>query len=121
MRFDIDGVDFAPYIARGGLKFQKFKVSSKDSGRDTQDAKMHLTVLAQKHKITATFRPLKAEEAATVFSTLGNAWVTVTFESPFTGGEYSCRMYSDDLPATFLMEKDGVAYYQGIEAPLIEE
>ena len=42
MRFDIDGVDFAPYIARGGLKFQKFKVSSKDSGRDTQDAKMHL-------------------------------------------------------------------------------
>ena len=64
MRFDIDGVDFAPYIARGGLKFQKFKVSSKDSGRDTQDAKMHLTVLAQKHKITATFRPLKAEEAA---------------------------------------------------------
>ena len=80
-----------------------------------------LTVLAQKHKITATFRPLKAEEAAVVFGTLGNTWVTVTFESPFTGGEYSCRMYSDDLPATFLMEKDGVGYYQGIEAPLIEE
>ena len=121
MRFDVNGNDFSRYIARGGLKFQKFKVSSKDSGRDTQDAKMYLTVLAQKHKITVTFRPLKLEEAAEVFSTLGDTWVTVTFDSPFTGGEYSCRMYSDDLPATFLMERDGVQYYEGIEAPLIEE
>ena len=93
MRFDVNGNDFSRYIARGGLKFQKFKVSSKDSGRDTQDAKMYLTVLAQKHKITVTFRPLKLEEAAEVFSTLGDTWVTVTFDSPYTGGEYSCRNY----------------------------
>lgn len=121
MTFKVNGKDFAGYVARGGLKIQKFKVSSKDSGRDTQDAKMYLTVLAQKHKLTATFRPLTLTEAAEVFGTLGKTWVTVTFDSPFTGSEYSCRMYSDDLTATFLMERSGVKYFEGIEASLIEE
>lgn len=121
MRFEINGADFTPYLARGGLKFQRFKISTQDSGRDTQDAQMYLTVMAAKHKITATFKPLTAEQAAEVFALLGSTWVEVTFESPFVGSEYSCQMYSDDLPATFLMERDGVAYYTGIEAQLIEK
>ena len=121
MRFDVDGVDLAPYIAKGGAKFERFACSTKDSGRDTQTAEMHLTVLAKKHKITLTMKPMTAEESAEVYAALEPTWMNVTFTSPYTGSEYSCQMYGGDEPATHLMERNGQDFFEGMEIQLIEK
>lgn len=121
MRFDVNGADLTQYLARGGLKIERFACSTSDSGRDTQSAEMFLTVLAKKHKITLTFQPLTAEQCAEVYAIMEPTWKTVTFTSPYTGSEYSCQMYSGDEPATHMMTRNGVDYFEGIEMQLIEQ
>lgn len=120
MTFRINGVSFADCVARGGMKAERFDVSTQDTGRDTQTATYEKTVIAKKVKLTVTCRPLTAQRAAQLFDALAAPFMQVTFSSPFAGGEVTMTMYTDDHQASFLMERNGVPYWEGVEFPLIE-
>lgn len=120
MTFIINGYNFSGYVATGGLKCERFALSTEDSGRDAQDGTFYRSIIAYKHKLTVTCRPLTLEEAATVLGVLKENWLTVTFDSPFEGSTVSLTMYSDDNPAVLLFERNGVSYWQDIEFQLIE-
>ena len=64
MTFTINGTDLAPYIKAGSLKVTQHKISTDDSGRDTQDGTMYNTVIAKKYDIEAECRALKTDEAS---------------------------------------------------------
>ncbi|MBT9674610.1 MAG: DUF6711 family protein [Gemmiger sp.] len=121
MTFTINGTDLAPYIKAGSLKVTQHKISTDDSGRDTQDGTMYNTVIAKKYDIEAECRALKTDEASVVLTALmENDWVTVAFTSPVTGGEESVTMYCTEPSATHAMRKNGVDYWTGIDIKLVE-
>ncbi len=107
-------------MATGGLKCERFALSTDDSGRDTQDGTFYRTIITYKHKLTVTCRPLTMDEASTLLGVLKENWMTVTFDSPYVGSTVSLTMYSDDNPAVLLFERNGVSYWQDIEFQLIE-
>ena len=121
MTFTINGTDLAPYIKAGSLKVTQHKISTDDSGRDTQDGTMYNTVIAKKYDIEAECRALKTDEASVVLTALmENDWVTVAFTSPVTGGEESVTMYCTEPSATHAMRKNGVDYWTGLDIKLVE-
>ena len=120
MTFLINGISFSGCVAAGGLKYERFALSTDDSGRDTQDGTFYRTVIAYKHKLTVTCRTLTMDEASSLLSVLKENWLTVTFDSPYEGKTVTLTMYSDDNPAVLMFERDGVVYWQDIEFQLIE-
>lgn len=120
MTFLINGYSFSGFVAVGGLKCERFALSTEDSGRDVQDGTFYRSIIAYKHKLTVTCRPLTTEEAAMLLEVLKENWLTVTFDSPFAGSTVSLTMYSDDNPAVLLFERGGISYWQDIEFQLIE-
>lgn len=121
MIFKLNDLDCAGMIARGGLKFKRFKGVTKDTGRNTQDFSFHRTVIATKLQIDVTCKPLTGAQAAQLFGQLAGTWVQVTFLSPYTNQVETKTLYSDDEPAAFLIERGGEVYWEGIEFPLIEK
>ncbi len=121
MVLKIDGIDMTPYIAYGGVKWQRSDVDSSESGRALDGSLMRSRV-ATKIRLDITCRPLKAKEASVVLTAIMPVWVTVEYTDPQLGTETTKTMYSNNNPASFLMKKpDGSEYWDGITFPLIEK
>ena len=121
MTFRIDGIDIAPYIAFGGVKWQRNDVDAPNSGR-TLDGLMHRGRVASKIRLDVTCRPLKTAEISIVLNAIYPEYVTVEYDDPQAGGIVTRTMYSNNNPATFLMrKKNGDEYWSEISFPLIEQ
>lgn len=119
MTFTIGGVDMLPYIAHGGLKWQRSDVEAPDAGR-TLDGVLHRGRVATKIRLDVTCRPLRASEASAVLNAILPEFVTVSYTDPMSGS-VTKTMYSNNNPASFLMLKNGVEWWEGISFPLIEQ
>lgn len=120
MTLTIDGVNMVPYIAYGGVKWQRADVDGQNAGR-TLAATMVRDRIAIKRRLDVTCRPLTAKEASVVLKAIEPEYVAVTYTDPAEGGNVSKIMYSNNIPAQFLMEKrDGTEWWGGITFPLIE-
>lgn len=117
----IDGVDITPYIAHRGVKWTRSDVESPDAGR-TMDAVMHRGRVATKRRLDVTCKPLKTSEARTVLQAIYPQFVTVRFTDPQEGGVVTKTMYSNNNPASFLLNRDGgqEELWDGITFPLVE-
>ena len=120
MTLTIGGVDMTPYIAHKGLKWQRSDVDSSSAGR-TLDGKLVRGRVATKIRLDITCRPLTATEASAVLNAILPEWVSVTYTDPMYGTRTNITMYSNNNPASYLMQKGNVEYWDGITFPLIEQ
>lgn len=119
MKLVINGVDFMPFIAKQGVKWQRSDIDASNSGR-TMDGVMHRGRVTTKIRLDITCRPLTATETMTVLNTILPEYVSVDYYDPMYGERYSVSMYSNNNPASFLVEKTDDDWWSGITFPLIE-
>lgn len=112
--------DLTPYIALGGLKWSRNDVEASSAGR-TQDGIMHRARVSLKVRLDCKCRPLLLEEAHTVLAAIQPVWLQVKYLDPQDGAIRTAKMYSNNIPATFLFMRDNTNYWEGIDFPLIEE
>lgn len=120
MVLKINGVDITPYIANQGVKWQRSDIDASNSGRSL-DGNLIRSRVAKKFRLDITCRPLTAAEANIVLNLIEPVWVSVTYTDPMNG-EVTRTMYSNNIPATFLIRyPNGVEYWSGITFPLIQK
>lgn len=119
MKLVINGIDFIPYIAPQGIKWQRSDVDASNSGR-TMDAYMHRGRIATKIRLDITCRPLTATEAQKVLNAILPEYLSVDYYDPMFGYRTGVSMYSNNNPASFLISKEDDDWWSGITFPLIE-
>lgn len=119
MMLKINGVDFMPFIAKQGVKWQRNDIDAANSGR-TMDGQMQRGRVATKIRLDITCRPLTAEEARLVLTTILPEYVSVDYYDPMSGYRSGISMYSNNNPASFLIEKPEDDWWSGITFTLIE-
>lgn len=124
MTLTIGGVDMTPYIAYKGIKWQRADVDSAQATR-TLDGSLQRARVATKVRLDITCKPLTATQAATVLTAIKPEWVTVNYTDPMDGARTNVVMYSNNNPASYLMQKTSgnttTEYWDGITFPLIEK
>lgn len=119
MTFTINNVDIVPYIAQGGIKWQRNDVEAPGAGR-TMDGLLHRSRVSSKIRLDISCRPLLASELQTVLNLIGNVTVSVTYDDPMYG-RVTKTMYANNNPASFfLIDEKGDERWTGITFPLIE-
>ena len=119
MMLKINGVNFMPFIAKQGVKWQRNDIDAANSGR-TMDGQMQRGRVATKIRMDITCRPLTAEEARLVLTTILPEYVSVDYYDPMIGYRNGISMYSNNNPASFLIEKPEDDWWGGITFPLLE-
>lgn len=121
MTVKIDGTEIVGYIAYGGFKWQRTDVDGEGAGR-MLDGTLERNRMATKIRLDITCRPLTSAEASLVLSLIMPEWVTVEYFDPQVGSVVSKTMYSNNNPASYLINHgNGVEYWGGITFPLIEK
>lgn len=113
--------DLTPYIAFGGLKWSRNDIDASDAGRDTQDGLMHRARVAIKIRLDCTCKPLEQTDVTTVLTAIKPEWLEVQYFDPQEGSVQTKKMYSNNIPATFLIQHGTKQYWSGIAFPLIEQ
>ena len=121
MVLEINGIDITPYIAKQGVKWTRNDVDGQNTGRSIENAYLTRDRIATKIRLDITCRPLKASETRVLLQAIYPEYVTVTYTDPMEGGEVTKEMYSNNIPASFLLQRpDGTEWWNGITFPLIE-
>lgn len=121
MTLTVNGRDLTPYIAFGGIQWQRADVDGPNATRSIDNAYLTRDRIAIKRRLDVTCRPLTLLEASIVLSTIEPEYVTVTYTDPQIGGDVTKQMYSNNIPAQFAMKtRDGRELWGGITFPLIE-
>ena len=120
MRLTVNSVDMTPYIAFGGVKWQRNDIDSVNTGR-TMDGLMHRGRIGTKIRLDITCRPMTATELSTVLNAIYPEYVIVYYDDPMLGYVQK-RMYSNNNPASFMMvQPNGDEMWTGVTFPLIEQ
>ncbi len=121
MVLTVNGIDMIPYIAYGGLKWQRSDVDGPNAGR-TLDGEMNRDRVATKIRWDVTCRPVTSSELAKILQAIEPEYVTVTYMDPTTNKKKNGTFYSNNIPAQFLMvNSGGVEYWTGLTFPLIQK
>lgn len=121
MTFSINGFDITPYIAFGGLKYQRSDVDGPNAGRQ-QDGGLIRDRVATKIRWDVSCRPLTSEELSRILTAVEPEYVTLTYLDPLTNKVVSGTFYSNNIPASFMMRKaNGVEYWGGVTFPMIQK
>ena len=119
MTLTVNNVNIVPYIAQGGLKWQRNDIDSPETGR-TLDGVMHRGRVTTKIRLDITCKPLKASELSIVLNAIYPEYVVVVYDDPMSG-RVTKTMYSNNNPASYLMpQSDGDDLWTGITFPLVE-
>ena len=113
--------DLTPYLAEGGIKWSRNDIDAPNSGRDTQDGLMHRARVAIKARLDCTCRPLSQSELSTVLTTIQPEWLQVQYHDPTTNATVTKKMYSNNIPASFLIMRGTTQYWTGVTVPLVEQ
>lgn len=120
MVLTVNGVNLIPYIAYGGVKWQRSDIDGPNAGR-ALDGDIIRDRVATKIRVDVTCRPLYLHEASIVLSAIMPEFVNVIYTDPQAGGVVEKTMYSNNNPAQFLMkDRAGREMWSGITFPLIE-
>ena len=120
MVFEIDGVNMLPYIAYGGLQWQRSDIDGENGGR-TLDGNMTRDRLAIKIRWDVTCRPLKSSEISKVLTAIEPEYITLRYTNPVLNTESVAQFYSNNIPASFCMkDRTGTEWWQGLTFPVIQ-
>lgn len=112
--------DIVPYIANGGLKWQRNDIDAAGSGRDTYDGLLHRDRVAQKDRFDCTLRPLTYDELHMILGWVQPQSFLVRVTDLISGTVETKTMYSNNIPATFILQRGDTQYWSGVQIPLIE-
>lgn len=119
MTLIVNNVDMIPYIALGGIKWQRNDIEAPGTGR-TMDGTLMRERIATKIRLDITCRPLTKAELSIVLNAIYPQFVTVTYDDPMYGRVIK-TMYSNNNPASFMMiDSRGIETWNGVTFPLIE-
>lgn len=120
MIFKINGVDIVPFIAFGGIKWQREDIDGPGAGRDlTGDLRRNR--IATKWRADITCIPLNKENTRMILNLVMPEFVTVRCDHPVLG-IITRTMYSNNNPVTYCIARpDGTELWSGITFPLIEK
>ena len=119
MRLQIGSVNLLPYIAAGGIKWQRNDIDSPDSGR-ALDGYLYRGRIATKIRLDITCRPLTKDELQIVLNAIKPEYVFAYYDDPMDG-YVTKAMYSNNNPASFLyIDSQGKEWWTGVTFPLIE-
>ena len=112
--------DLTPYIALEGLKDSYSAIDAAGSGRDTEDGYMHRHRVAEKIRWDANCRLLTKAEKTLIYSWIKDESFLVKTDSPITGEKTVYTVYTNNIPSTVKIIRDGVVYWGGMSIPFIE-
>ena len=112
--------DLTPYIALEGLKWTRNDIDAAGSGRDTQDGLMHRHRVAQKARFDANLRLLTYAELNMILNWVQPESFLVKFTDLVSGTATIYTVYSNNIPATFKVQKGDTQYWAGVSIPFIE-
>ena len=119
MVFKINGLEITPYIAFGGLAWQRSDVDGPNAGRE-QDGTLVRDRIAIKYRWDVTCRPLTGAELSAILKAIEPEWVTLEYEDPVTATVKTAQFYSNNIPATFAIKRrNGTVVWSGVTFPLI--
>ena len=119
MILKIGNLDMIPYVARGGIKWQRSDIEGENAGH-MLNGTMRRDRIAVKIRLDVTCRPLTAAEQARILSAIEPEFVTLTYTDPVTNSTKSGQFYSNNFPSTFAMVRNGEDWWSGLTFPLIQ-
>ena len=120
MTFEVNGFNLVPYIAFGGLKWQRADVDGPNAGRDMSGDLIRDRV-ATKIRWDVTCRPLTGQELSNVLTAIRPAEVTLRYTDPETNSVKTGRFYANNFPVNFaIRKKRGIEYWTGLTFPLVQ-
>ena len=120
MVFKINGTDITPYVAWGGLKWQRADVDGPNAGRD-MTGNLIRDRIATKYRWDVTCKPLTAAQMSTILSLIAPTWVSVTYTDPVSNSVVTRTMYANNFGMNYQMiTREGVEYYVGLTFPLVQ-
>lgn len=121
MVMKITGVDITPYIAFGGLKWQRSDIDGPGAGRGTNGDTIRDRV-AIKIRWDVTCRPLTGEEQSKILKLVEPEFVLVEYLDPVTNSVKQNWFYSNNFPTSFgIKRKNGQELWTGLTFPLIQK
>lgn len=121
MVLKIDGVDFTPYIAYQGLKWQRQDMDGENTGRSLDNGLLFRDRIATKVRLDVTCKLLTTAQVSRVLQAIQPEFVTVQYTDPQEGSVVTKRMYSNNIPVSYCLKKpNGEELWTGLEFPLIE-
>ena len=115
----MDFVDITPYIKVRGLKWQRADVEGENATRNL-DGSLVRDRRAIATRWDVTCRPLTSAEARIVLRLILPEKIRVRCDDPLFGDNRERDFYSNNIPASYLINRDGVDYWDGIVFPIIE-
>lgn len=121
MVLEVNGVNMVPYIAYGGLQWQRADVDGEGAGR-VLSGRMIRDRKAIKIRWDVTCRPLTSVEQSVVLTAIEPEYVNVRYTDPVSNKIKSSRFYSNNIPSSYAMkDRSGVEWWTGLTFPLIQE
>ena len=119
MRLIVNNVDILPYVAQGGIKWQRNDIEAPGTGR-ALDGFLYRGRVATKIRLDITCKPLKKEELRIVLNAIKPEYVTVYYDDPMDD-TVTRTMYSNNNPASFFfIDSKGDEWWTGVTFPLVE-
>lgn len=119
MVLKINGADITPYIAKGGIKWQRSDMDGSNAGRSISGDLIRDRV-AIKWRIDVTCRPLTATETSTLLSLIEPEFVTVQATHPRYNQTVEMTMYSNNFPVSVARTRGDETVYGGVAFPLVQ-
>lgn len=120
MVFAINGVDITPYIAFGGLSWQRADVDGPNAGRN-EKGDLIRDRISTKIRWDVKCKILTAQEQSTVLQLIEPVHVVLQYIDPVTNTVKTGNFYSNNFPTTYAMKKpDGRELWSGLAFPLIQ-
>ena len=120
MVFEVSGVTLLPYIARGGLQWQRSDVDGPNAGR-MMNGDMQRDRVATKIRWDVTCRPVTPAELSIILRAIEPEFVTVKYDDPVQNTTVTGTFYSNNFPVTFLGVTGSGERWNGLTFPLIQK
>jgi len=113
--------DITHLLKDQGFKWSRNDIDAANSGRDTQDGKMHRHRVASPKRYDLSCRPMTQEELSGLLTLIDYEWLDVRAYDPKTMTFVAKKMYVSTVPATFLFDDHIKQYWTGVAFNMIEE
>ena len=118
MTFTVGATDLMPYIADGGIQWQRSDVDGPNAGT-ALNGDVIRDVRAQKYQWKISCMPLTAASLSTVLTAINPEYVTLTYTDPLTNSVVSAPAYINTASITFKRALyNGTEYFTGLSFPV---
>lgn len=121
MTLKINGVDYLPFVKKGGIKIKVRDVHGKNS-LTTMDGTTHRGRVTKKVDATVECIPLTFDQAYVALSGIAAEYFDVTITVPEYGRDVDLTMLVQNRPSNIkVIQSDGTEYWDGITFQLKEK